>query len=533
MKAFRQNSFIAPLAGLLAFSTVVFFQNCSSDVGFESDPSAGRVVPVAGEPNTPNNSNGNGDPGGSGGGNGGGGTGGNGGTGGGVTVGGGNGGGGSSPTPGVGGNSFVQITFNETPQTGVNTGGTSHVDYIVSTNEGTITSVTCTLDGVNRPCGVIDRVAIADPGVGEHTFTIEATNSEGESGSETLRWTLFARIIEKTKNFSVTVARDKVDVIINVDNSGSMEFEQTSMRNRIANFIEPFKNLDYHIAITTTSPIFNTNDTEYYHERLNYVDGKFVPLDNQGTYCIKSSVHDLAKSQQLIEDNVVRDLYLRDANGNPVPYGDILLPEGDGVERGIFTTRRALERDDANQQVDNSCMRNNVAKHVVLISDEDETLTRDLTNGGTRPVNDVEKSNGANLVNYVATRYGPDTVFKFHSIIVNPYTSEGQACLGSHGYRVGTIYGQLSRDTGGYIGSVCASSYQDQLGVIGESISNSSLSEVLDCVAVPNASNSMGRVENRSNNQTIDVDYGFNGDKVEFARLLDQGNYQITYYCYE
>ncbi len=203
------------------------------------------------------------------------------------------------------------------------------------------------------------------------------------------------------------------------------------------------------------------------------------------------------------------------------------MAEGNGWERGIFTTFRSMERFAQSGSPESSCLRPNVAKHVVLISDEDETLTDNAGN----PLQQIIKSDGNQLRAFVRDVFG-DVVFKFHSIIVNPYNSEGQACLATHGAAPGILYGSLSRATGGVIGSICAPDYGAQLGQIGQTISNSALTYPLGCVAVAN-NGQMGSVVNLANNQPVNTAYAFNGDKIEFAQALGAGSYRVSHFCYQ
>jgi hypothetical protein len=485
VKSSLHQIIFAPLLIIFGFASLFAFQNCAKEVGFDARPSTERTNnDLSTDAINPNGT-------------------------------------------GVGGNSNVIIHLNETPASTTVGNGNSVVDYEVITPEGTITDIQCRLDGVIVPCQPTDRIPITNPGTGTHTFTIIATNSNNQTGEEVITWTIYNSIVTQFRDINVTVVADKVDIIINVDNSGSMEYEQSSMASRIASFMEPFKNLDYNIAVTTTSPIGNNT---IWKPSLNYVDGKFIELEND-VYCIKKSTHTLEQAQTLIRNNVVRDLYLKDDNGNIMinsqtnkPY-----PEGNGYERGIFTTYRAFERYQQSNSPESRCLRANVAKHVIVISDERETMKDDQGNS----FSDVSKSVGANLIAKVGQIFGAQNLFKFHSIIVDPYTAEGQACLDSHGFSPGVEYGQLSRDTGGYIGSVCASDYSSQLGQIGQSISNSALSYTLGCVAV-SKDGSLGRVENLPNNgQPVNIPYVFNGNKIEFAQNLPQGNYRVYYNCYQ
>lgn len=485
MKPTVKAYFFAPFLIVLGFVALSGFQNCSSDVGFNSRPSADR---------NDNLNNG---------------------------------------TPGiiVGGNSDVIIKFNEVPRDTTPGSPPQIIDYEVTTPNDTVKEIKCTLNGVVVPCEPIDRIPIpTGPAGTKNTFVITVTPTKGPAVSETITWTV-KNIITLTKDINVDLVGDKVDIVINVDNSGSMEYEQTSMAGRISSLMNKFKDLDYYIAVTTTSPIGNS---VIWKPSLNYVDGKFVPLANN-VHCIKKGVQTLAQAQTMLQQSVVRDLYLRDDNGEemivPGSNPQQFYPEGNGWERGIFTTYRAFERSTVAGSPEDGCLRDNVPKHVILISDENETLTDSAKIPNLLP--DQAKSVGANLRTLVASTFGADTVFKFHSIIVDPYSDEGAACLKSHGARIGVAYGALSKATGGAIGSVCAADYATQLGKIGDLISNSALSYPLTCVAVAKDGKS-GSVINLANNQPLPTTaYSFNGDKVEFAQLLGKGNYRVTYHCYE
>lgn len=495
MKASITKSIFAPVLIVLGLTSLFMFQNCSKDVGFDSRPSAVNDAPIVDPTN----------------------------------------GGQGTGVPGPTTNGDVVIQFNETPSDTTVDDGSQVVDYTTSTPNGEIVSVVCTLNGVAVACDPTDRITIppSATGVGPNTFTVVATDTTGQTSQETVTWTVYNAIVPATKVINVTSTADQVDIIINVDNSGSMEYEQTQMANKVANFMAPFAGLDYHIAVTTTSPI---GDSTTWHSGLDYVDGKFVELE-PGNHCIRSSEKTLAQAQALISANVRRDLYLRDAAGNPVvnPNTGFARPEGNGWERGIFTTYRSFERA-VSAGSNANCLRAGVPKHVILISDERETLKEEfgtLLSNGTivttfgNDLADQNKSDGGNLRTLVSNIFGASTTFKFHSIIVDPDTDEGRQCLNSYGAKFGYEYAQLSKDTGGYIGSVCAADYSTQLGAIGQIISDSALSYQLDCVAVPNNGN-YGSVSGGS----VPA-HTFNGDKVEFATLPGTGTYTVNYWCFQ
>jgi hypothetical protein len=486
VRASLRQLIFAPFLIVAGFSLLFAFQNCSGDVAFESQPSNLRPPQQFFE---------------------------------------------NDIRPDgfiVGGDSEVIIRFNETPGDRTVDDGDGVIDYEVITPGTRPIQIRCTLNGVVVDCGSAGRipVPITQPGEGEFIIEVITEQNPGRVVIETIDWTVYRRIAEVSKIINIDTVSDKVDIIINVDNSGSMEFEQRSMASRISSFMESFSGLDYHIGITTTSPI---GDDVVWKESLPYVDGKFVDLDGSGNFCIRKDRHSYAQAQSLIQSNVVRDLYLRDDNGEIMineatgqPY-----PEGNGWERGIFTTYRSIERYQTANSPESRCLRPDVAKHVIIISDERETLT---DNSG-QPLFQIEKSDGDNLRQLFASVF-PGTIFKWHSIIVNPFSPEGEACLASHGAKPGIEYAHLSRKTGGVIGSVCAEDYGAQLGRIGQLVRDSRLSYQLDCVSVTSGA-PQGRVVNLSDQSAVGVNFRFIGDKVEFAEPLSPGRYQVIHYCYQ
>ncbi len=437
--------------------------------------------------------------------------------------------------PDIGGNSEVVIHFHERPGDSTVDDPDPVIHYEVVPQDGdTTVNVNCTLNDNPVECDDNERIVFDDLTPGPQEFVIVVIDDGGDDDdsndrvivTEIVEWVIYNRIVSMTKDIHVDEdVEEAVDIIINVDNSGSMQFEQTSMSNKISSLITKIQALDYHIAVTTTSP----SDSQVWTDRLDYVDGKFVPFATD-VYCLKKGEHSEEQVRTMIQGAVVRDLHLRDTNGNPVINQETgkSYAEGSGWERGIFTTYRAFERGvDSSSTQNANCLRTGVPKHVILISDERETLQDNEGN----PLPDLFKSNGTKLRELVARLYGSSTVFKFHSIIVNPFGEEGVTCLNGHGSRPGIEYARVSTDTGGYVGSVCASDYGTQLGDIGTQVANSTLSYTLECVAVSN-NGDYGNVVNTSTNQPINREYVFRGDKVEFTTAPDPGDYRVSYYCY-
>lgn len=421
----------------------------------------------------------------------------------------------NNPNGYVGGNSDIKIVINEYPINAVRT-QTQYVDFRVIPVSSTLKDVICKLDNTEIPCDDVDRIELKDLSAGAHTFEIYAINNNDKTASEVISWTAYNAIITKTKDIPISATRT-ADIIINVDNSYSMADIQTNMASRISNLLNKISALDsYRISVITT---------DWYNSipsHATYTDGRFDRFSNN-TYCLTKGVSNAASIL-----------------GNLVQREESLDPDnaGNGYERGIYTTYRAFERYKTAGSNEANCLRQNVPKHVILISDENESVYEEDNMGNLlthKPLYNQYKSNGDNLISFAAQTFGTSS-FTFHSIIINPYTTEGETCLKNKQKHVasskyGTEFAKLSQKTNGVIGSVCASDYSTSLSVIGDSIIRPEKIYGLDCVAASQGG-SYGSVKRVSNNQAI-TSYTINGNKIEFTTDLPNDTYRVTYYCYE
>lgn len=422
----------------------------------------------------------------------------------------------NTPDGYVGGNSNIKIVINEYPKNAVRTSEGQVVDYAVIPVSSTLKDVTCTLDGTDIPCDDKDRIELKDLALGAHTFEIHATNEENQAASEVITWTLYNKLSTKMKDIPLSTLRT-ADIIINIDNSYSMADIQTNMANRISNLLNKISALDsYKVAVITTEPYSSIPN------HAAFIDGQFNKYSNN-SYCLTKGVAGAA--------NMLGNLVQREESLS-------LSTSGNGYERGIYTTYRAIERSKTTGSPENTCLRQNVPKHVILISDENESRyieNDDGTPDTSQPLSNLQKSDGDNLINLAATTFGSSS-FTFHSIIINPLTAEGVNCLAqkqafSAASRYGTEYAKLSQKTGGVIGSVCAADYSTQLGTIGDSIIRPEKIYGLDCVP-SQIDGSWGNVKRISNGASISS-YKIEGNKIEFTADLPNDTYRVTYYCYE
>jgi hypothetical protein len=420
-----------------------------------------------------------------------------------------------TPSTYVGGNSKIKIIIHEYPKDAVKSSDSQFVDFEVIAIDSKLKNVECALDQVAVACDAVDRVELKNLSLGNHTFEIFGENVDGDTGTEVITWAIYNKLIAKTKDININSVRT-ADIIINVDNSYSMADIQQNMASRVSKLLDKIKTLDsYNLSVITTEPYSSIPS------HATHVDGLLGQFDD-GTYCLTKSNATSNRLGKLVQRN---ESLTYETSGN-------------GYERGIYTTRRAFEHYPNTSSKHSKCLRPNVPKHVILISDENESKYLEDSKGDpitTSPLSYFEKSSAQGLISLAANTFGSSS-FKFHSIIINPYTSEGQNCLKqkqafSPNSKYGTDYAQLSQKTGGVIGSVCASDYSSQLSVIGDSIVKPEKVYGLDCVAIQ-LNGSWGHVKRLSNDQYVSS-YKVEGSNVEFTADLPNDTYRVTYFCYE
>ena len=323
---------------------------------------------------------------------------------------------------------------------------------------------------------------------GNHTFEVTASDSLGNSASKTISWTMTPSYQQIRQSYTVT-ANNKADILMVIDNSGSMAFEQKNMAQRMSTFVNQLKGLDWRISVTTTDPS---------HSSLG--DGRLIKMTGlKNTYYVTSEM-DPAVAQKVIGDTLQR-------------------PEtGSADEQGIKVTYRAVERAVANGTSENKkFFRADAAFATVLISDEDESKNE-------------EKNQPANLLKYVKSTWA-NKAFVYHSIITKP---EDKVCLTTNGASYGVKYAELSKLTGSgtvggaIIGSVCENDYSSQLTGIADSIQELNKVILLQCAPIGNPASSVLVKLNGSN---YAGSYEVQGTRMIFDSHLPAGNYELSYQC--
>lgn len=377
------------------------------------------------------------------------------------------------------------ILFNTYPQGTVEAGQDVKIVFTVSDALSGVSSVICNFQGVNKPCAAgTSTVTIPSIAEGSYTFLITAKDNMGFSSSKSVSWQVTS--LYKTIDQKVAVTDNKsVDILIVIDNSGSMEYEQKSMASRTSKFLDVLQGLDYQIAITTTDP-----------RNITLGDGRFVPIKGgtSGQYVIDSNM-DKTKAQTLLSNTLQR-------------------PEtGSGDEQAIYATTRVVERAMSDSgSIYGKFFRPGAQFAVLVISDEDES------ENGT-------KNDPTNLLNLLKTSFNGNKSFSWHSIITRP---GDKACLNTNGYSYGYRYAAFSDLTGGVIGDVCATDYSAQVQGVAEGVRNTLKTITLTCTPIVDSSHTVTVMKDGVPYTAASSLTGLN---LVYNDVLPVGNYEVVYSC--
>lgn len=365
-----------------------------------------------------------------------------------------------------------------------------------------VKSLVCYLDGTVTACESGVTKILSGLSTGNHIFRIEVTDNSGNVSSDIKT---FALVDPVMKDQLVDVKSfNKVDILVVIDNSGSMAKEQANMAARFSNFISRIGMLDWQIGIIST-------DVSGDAVRK---DGRLVELSGMAGQFILTSSMDPMTAQTVF--------------GNTVQMGT----NGSGTELGFKATERAIERSlmtDGANVPNRSLFRSDAGLAVVVVSDA-------YDDSGRRP---------EDVINTVKTKLGVDKRFVFHSIVIpessftNPNGNAINANDPCKDYREsvkydGREYHRLSSLTGGIKGNACSEDYSSQLADMGKATAELVNSVTLECAPID--SNGDSKIDN-ADVQVADAQganvTGFTvmGDKLNFSMGLPVGSNRIKYYC--
>jgi hypothetical protein len=389
------------------------------------------------------------------------------------------------------------INFTDIPPTTLSVLDIPKVGYIVEDVFSAITSTQCGLNGSLAACPVTQTLTFNNLTAGSYTFEVRATDALGNSATRSVSWSITNNI--RAVSQSVTVNNNnKADILIVIDNSGSMAFEQKNMATRFATFLDKLNGLDWRVAIVTTDVSSNADKR----------DGRFLPFaDLPGQYFIHAGM-DLNIAKNSFGKTIQRP-----------------ASEGSANEQGIAASLRAMQRSQdpvsvLPSQPNRDFFRADAALSVLVVSDANET----------NPLGTQTQNRPDNWVNYIRTTW-PSKTFIFSSIIVRSGDNACRSINGNEGF--GTSYEQLVSLTGGEVGSVCATDYGSQLTRMGQSVVDLVKNINLNCAPVD---------QNKNGNTLDDILVttqggalaplnSLSGQTLTLVNLLPSGTHRVDYWC--
>lgn len=386
------------------------------------------------------------------------------------------------------------IIFNRVPLQKISTFDEAQLEYTVTDSQSGVDSVSCGLGSPSSTCPITKIERFSNLAAGKYTYVVTAKDRIGHSTTNSVSWSVedTSRLVTE----SITVkTNNKVDVLVVIDNSGSMNPEQQNMAQRFSTFFDKLAGLDWQLGIITTDVSADTPKK----------DGRFLEFSGMAGKFILNSSMDLTAAKTAFSATIQRP-----AN------------EGHFAEQGVGASYRAIQRSKDPAKPENApnvaFFRDQSALTILVVSDANET-----NQYGTQTQNIPQ-----NLINLVQSSY-PQKPMVFHSIVVK---SGDSVCLGQSGNEgYGKTYEQASQLTGGLIGSVCATNYSDQLKAMGQSTVDMVKSVTLQCAPLDTNGNGSPDVKVILANGGTPPSYTVDGLKLTFSTALPAGTHDLEYHC--
>ncbi|CAN5724259.1 hypothetical protein BH10BDE1_BH10BDE1_29630 [soil metagenome] len=394
------------------------------------------------------------------------------------------------------------INFGKQPLSLLYKGQTSEIAFNATDSLSGIKTVKCGIDAASADCLADYSNNFLNLPVGSHKFTVVASDKAGNESTKEIKWSISDKYTETIQYVDVK-RTTKLDVLVVIDNSGSMANEHKNMAARFDTFIDQLNGLNWQIGIVTTDV---DSDKVKKDGRLVEYNNAAVPggaVTPSGTYIITSAMG-LANAKAMFAATIQ------------------MTTNGSGSEQGVAASVRAVQR--SQQTADSISARNaalfrsDAALAILVVTDADETNPK-----GTETQNKPET-----LINLISTTW-TGKLFSFHSIIVPVGDSVCKAADGNESY--GYNYVSISNLTGGILGTVCATDYGSQLKDIGKSTQELVLSVALMCAPLDTNGDGKPEMAIVTSDGSPAPTYTFEGSRIKFATPLPVGRTKLTYNC--
>lgn len=226
--------------------------------------------------------------------------------------------------------------------------------------------------------------------------------------------------------------KGKVDLLVVVDNSGSMAEEQAKLGARVSNFLSQIDDVDWQLGVTTT----DVSDGPF------GLKGSILPLGNTTQKILNKSVPNY---NSLFLDTVVREETFNCTTDCP-----------SGTEQPLRAAMMAMDQRDGNNS---GLFRSDADLGVLILSDEDE-----MSNGA------AGATTGTDVIDHFKSIWGNSKEMYGYAIITQP---GDDACVSSQTNSqayFGILIDEFVQMTRGMTGSICHEDYGTTLGSIGENL---------------------------------------------------------------
>jgi hypothetical protein len=234
-----------------------------------------------------------------------------------------------------------------------------------------------------------------------------------------------------------TKSSKSLDVIVVIDDSGSMKADQTKFANNFAEFVEKLNasNIDFRICVTTT-------DVHYY-KGSPIIWGKY------------SGKKDEKRKDILDPYSVVLDPEADDLPKHVQDTINSLGAEWSSDERGIAAVSLMAEN------FRNPCFRGSGVLQMIVLSDEDERSVGgiiELSRLQFKKIEEIDKPSNLNIELRQKFKYQN---FRWNSVIVVPNDKKCESIQDKENPSFpGTYYFEFAKITAGQVASICDANYE-------------------------------------------------------------------------
>ena len=254
-------------------------------------------------------------------------------------------------------------------------------------------------------------------------------------------------VLYDRKNYEKIVPPNMVDILVVVDNSGSMADQQVKIKNGFRGFLGRLSNFDYKVGVVTT--YLNSNPSANQNIRTGNFYGIIDDIkDNETNLCLS-----------------------------------INCPPQDMQQARLYGKEKGIERAIAAIKGNRSFFRDQAELVIIFLSDEDSGCEYTDYDNFVCEQYFSDHQNADDLMQTVKSRFGNDKHFTAHSIV----DTGNSACVRPHSEyetnipSIGKLYMETSSKTktGGQIACIYTNSYNNVLTKIAEDIAVRSIQ--LEC----------------------------------------------------